>query len=175
MLTALFASKETRRSRTIAIVLAVPFFVLIWLYTLWENEILLISGRAFGLLFFLYITYLLLAQVLKTKIISIYVVMGGISIYLILGIIWALIYGLLDHLVPGSFLVLGISSADIAIGWDRYLYFSFVTLTTLGYGDITPATPHTESLIILEVITGVFYVGIFIARLVSLLAGKSNA
>ena len=52
------------------------------------------------------------------------------------------------------------------LAWDDFMYYSFVTLTTLGYGDITPLTQTTRSLAILEAITGVFYTTVLVARLV---------
>jgi voltage-gated potassium channel len=92
-------------------------------------------------------------------------VVGTICVYLLLGTIWAVMYGLVDLLSPGSFN--GIDIADQS-GWDaRWIYFSFVTLTTLGYGDITPATNSARVLVYTEAIFGVFYMAILVAGLVS--------
>ena len=92
-------------------------------------------------------------------------VVGAICVYLLLGTIWAILYAFADVISPGSFN--GIELKEEA-GWDtRWIYFSFVTLTTLGYGDITPATNTTRVLVYTEAIFGVFYMAILVAGLVS--------
>ncbi len=88
---------------------------------------------------------------------------GGISVYLLLGIIWAALYREMEILSPGSF-----AGPDDSLGFSNFIYFSYVTLTTLGYGDILPVTQKARSLAILEAITGVVFLGTLIARLVSL-------
>jgi hypothetical protein len=90
---------------------------------------------------------------------------GAICVYLLLGVIWALIYSLLEFAAPSSFT--GIAPGDAA-GWDSgWIYFSFVTLTTLGYGDITPVSETARSLVYLQAIAGQFYIAVLVAGLVS--------
>ena len=94
-------------------------------------------------------------------------IVGAICVYLLIGLAYGSVYETLDAVIPGSFRV----PADPA--WTAssallYRYFSFVTLATLGYGDVTPATPLAGTLALLEAIVGQFYIGITIARLVSL-------
>jgi ion channel len=91
-------------------------------------------------------------------------IQGGIAAYLLLGLAWAKSYVLLETLQPGSF-----SGAVDLAGWHRGLvYFSFVTLTTVGYGDILPVRPAARSLAMLEAVVGPLYIAILLARLVSL-------
>ena len=88
---------------------------------------------------------------------------GAVCIYLMLGLGWALLYALLELLVPGSF-----NGVDIAVRtsfWE-FVYFSFVTITTLGYGDVTPELPFAEVLAYMEAIVGQFYMAILVATLV---------
>lgn len=99
----------------------------------------------------------------------------AISIYLLLGIIWAFAYSLLEVLTPGSF-----SFGDQVLDgshFDRFIGFSLTTLTTLGYGNISPATPQADSLATLQAITGQVYLAIVIARLVAIqiLQGDSKS
>jgi len=90
---------------------------------------------------------------------------GAICVYLMLGVIWALAYSLVELAAPGSF---GGVAAGQDAGWDsEWLYFSFVTLTTLGYGDILPLSALARALAYMEAVTGQFYVAILVAGLVS--------
>ena len=90
---------------------------------------------------------------------------GAICVYLMLGVIWALAYSLVELAMPGSF---GGVTAGQDAGWDsEWLYFSFVTLTTLGYGDILPLSALARALAYMEAVTGQFYVAILVAGLVS--------
>ena len=79
-----------------------------------------------------------------------------------------MLYALVEIVMPGSFAVKGGLSANIITEWSTFNYFSFTTLTTLGYGDITPMTERAQSLAILEAITGVLFMALLISRLVGL-------
>jgi hypothetical protein len=89
--------------------------------------------------------------------------LGGVAAYLLLGIIWAYGYALVALLAPGAFSG-PVSPED---GSRAFFYFSFVTLTTVGYGDVLPVHPVARSLATLEAVTGPLYLAILIARLVS--------
>ena len=96
---------------------------------------------------------------------------GAVCVYLLLGLIWALIYEMLAYLWPaGSFQ--GLSMQGDGIHIDNFLYFSFVTLTTAGYGDITPLNPIIRTLAYLEMITGQFYMAILVSGLVAHFMGQ---
>jgi len=89
-------------------------------------------------------------------------ILGAVSGYLLLGLTWATIYGLVEAVYPGAFV------RNVASGDRRdWIYYSFVTLTTTGYGDITPVHPVARTLAILEALVGQLYPAILIARLVS--------
>jgi len=87
---------------------------------------------------------------------------GGVAAYLLLGILWAYAYALVALVHQGAF------SGPVAVGDGprAWFYFSFVTLTTMGYGDVLPLHPVARSLAILESVTGSLYLAILIARLV---------
>jgi hypothetical protein len=91
-------------------------------------------------------------------------IQGGVAAYLLLGVIWAHAYSLLAALRPDAFA----GPASPADGPRAYLYFSFVTLTTVGYGDVLPVHPAARSLAMLEAVVGPLYLAILLARLVSL-------
>ena len=89
-------------------------------------------------------------------------VKGGISVFFLLGIVWSLFYGIVYNLDANAFSK-SIEAIDL---YESMLYFSFTTLTTLGYGDITPVSDIARNLANLEAIAGMMYPSIFIARLV---------
>lgn len=92
-------------------------------------------------------------------------IIGAVCVYLMLGVIWALTYSLLEAAIPGSFTGLSVQAADSK--WDPdWVYFSFVTLTTLGYGDILPVNSSARSLAYFEAIVGQFYLAVLVAGLV---------
>jgi len=92
-------------------------------------------------------------------------VIGAICIYLMLGSVWAIMYAFLELVNPGSFN--GLSAVNPQDWNSDWLYFSFVTLTTLGYGDITPASHTAKVLVYTEAIFGTFYMAVMVAGLVS--------
>jgi voltage-gated potassium channel len=90
---------------------------------------------------------------------------GAVCIYLLLGLIWAVAYTLIEIAQPGSFS--GLSDTGGASGWDpSWLYFSFVTMTTLGYGDLLPLTATARMLAYAQAVFGQFYVAVLVAGLV---------
>jgi len=106
-------------------------------------------------------------------------IIGGVVVYLMLGIAFAGVYQLVEFIQPGSFAVSnpggghwGPWEPEAGI-YPRLFFFSFVTLTTLGYGDITPASQATGALTSLQAAIGSLYLAILISRLVGLhIAGK---
>ncbi|MGR8979481.1 MAG: ion channel [Gammaproteobacteria bacterium] len=93
-------------------------------------------------------------------------IFGAMCVYLLMGLIWAILYGLIFQFYPGSFN--GIVGVDGKAPMDTLLYFSFVTLASLGYGDITPLAPLARTLAYLEAIGGQLYIAIMLAGLVGL-------
>jgi hypothetical protein len=87
------------------------------------------------------------------------------SIYLLLGLVWFALYSAIEDFYPGS--ILHSSNTPIADRPSELLYFSLVTLSTIGYGDVLPVHPEVRILAALEGITGVLYVAITVALLVS--------
>ena len=91
-------------------------------------------------------------------------IVGAVCIYLLLGLIWAILFLLLHTLSPGSFR--GLSAAPLHLQLSEFISYSFVTLTTLGYGDVTPVQPVARTLAYMEAVFGQFYIAILIASLV---------
>jgi len=97
-------------------------------------------------------------------------IFAALDAYLLAGLIFAVCYWLLDQTWPASFGVASASDLDLA----RAIYFSFVTLATLGYGDIVPASDSTRGLAILEAVSGQMYLTVLVARLVSLYSKQAD-
>jgi hypothetical protein len=124
---------------------------------------IVVDIAAFGLL-----AGMVFVRVFEHGPITIHRLIGAIVGYMLIGNLWADIYQFLFLHVPGS-----IQAAD-ATKPAVFIYFSYTTLTTTGYGDILPALPITRSLAIIEQLIGVFYPAILIGRLVSLSIGNNN-
>lgn len=116
------------------------------------------------LVFFVWVAWVAARQVLFTGAIDGNKIVGAVCIYMLLGYIWALGFMFIAELSPGSFN--GLPQVDWQENFFSALYFSFVTLTTLGYGDITPATPLARFLVVTEALAGAFYMSILVASLV---------
>ncbi|OGE23846.1 MAG: hypothetical protein A2V51_03440 [Candidatus Dadabacteria bacterium RBG_19FT_COMBO_40_33] len=147
-------------------------FALVTLVVRWAKIFVPSAGLAtldtlLLLVFLGMLAVIVLFQVFREGPITIQRISGAVVVYLLLGLMWALAYQLIELQQPGSF-----NFADApAIGDTlsaRLVYFSFVTLTTLGYGDITAVSPVARTLAMLEAVIGQLFPAILIARLVSM-------
>jgi hypothetical protein len=123
---------------------------------------------------FVVLAWRILRDVLRAKVVVFDQVCGGLCVYMMLGFASAMAYTAVERIAPGSF---AIDRARFGMEGDfefaeklRSLmtYFSFITLTTLGFGDVTPASPVARGLVAIEAIVGQLYMAVFVARLVSL-------
>jgi hypothetical protein len=114
----------------------------------------------------LFATYCVLGYVLRAQIITLDQIYAGICMYLMLGFAFGAMFYLINILDPNSFIV----NNDLMAtrGSPDLMYFSFVTLATLGYGDITPSSNLARSLAVVDALAGMLYIAVFMARLVSL-------
>lgn len=123
-----------------------------------------LAYRVVGLLFFIGATVKCSHQVLFTHITRTNAIVGTLTIYLLLGLMWASLYAITLYFAPDAFK--GITPEPGVDSFPRILYFSYVTLATLGYGDISPAIPMSKTLAYLQAITGTFYLAIIVASLI---------
>ena len=123
---------------------------------------------AFGVLFLALVAVQFLRFLLRAPRVTAQVLEAGISTYLVFGLLWMLAYMLVGRLIPGAFAFSGDPAAGQTMNGSNALYYSFVTLTTMGYGDILPVSRVARMLAMLEATTGVLYMSVLIARLVGL-------
>jgi len=117
------------------------------------------------LLFFLLTLKPAMEQALFSEQVTANSIVGSICIFLLLGLIWTMLYLLLIEFVPAAFS--GIEAANWKDNMPELIYFSFVTLTTLGFGDVLPVAPLARFLVYMEAVVGVFYLAIVVSSLVS--------
>jgi len=118
------------------------------------------------LIFFIRAFMVAAKQVLFVGDIDMNKIIGSLTLYILLGLIWTMIYLLILSMDPHAFS--GIEASNWQQIFSRVAYYSFVTLTTLGYGDILPTNHIAEFFVYMEAITGVFYMAIIVASLISL-------
>jgi len=126
----------------------------------WDNLLSMLSLCAF--------TMVVLWQVNQKGPVTGHRVRGAVAGYLLLGLTCAWAYSLIDSLIPGSFQMPAVDLQSREAKSEAFRYFSIVTLTTLGYGDITAVHPVARSVVMIEALLGQLYPAILIARLVTL-------
>ena len=164
---------EHRRSRVVALSLAIASIVSNWAsYALSAGEMqvpVTVVHYLVDIVFLGYTVAVILGDIFNKSAVGADDVLGAMSGYLIAGAAWSSVYALADVFVPGSFTL---TPALVAHPFDRegrtamFNYFSIVTLTTMGYGDITPARAPATVLAMLEAVFGQFYIAVVVAQLV---------
>jgi len=155
-----------KRSQTIiAFVLVLPLVIVTWSIYFVEIKTLSFLTRIFGALFFAYAAINILRIISKSETVTRETIFAAIVAYLLIALMWAFLYMILERVSPGSF-----SFPDNGFQGEmmRYEYLSFVTITTLGYGDITPVTDKASALVIIEAVIGQIYLVVLVAWLVGM-------
>lgn len=168
LLSAILSVAEKRRTLIVALLLAVPTLAARWANYFRPDLVpagLFLIG---GLLMFIFVVAQLLRFVLHAPSVTTEVLCASISAYLMLGLIWTLAYWLVDRMTPGGAFSFNTNTGEHSINGFTGFYFSFITLSTAGYGDITPVSRFARWLAAMEAMTGLLYVAVLIARLVSL-------
>jgi hypothetical protein len=169
LLTGLLAMGRQRRRVVWGICLVLPALIGKWLDH-WQPD--LVPDWSFlvpGVLFVIFVVGHLLHFILRAPQVNSEVLCAGISGYLLLGLLWALAYTLSAQLIPDAFaFTAGPASSHNAMAGFTALYYSFITLSTVGYGDIVPVSGAARMLAMVEATVGIFYTTVLLARLVTL-------
>jgi hypothetical protein len=168
LLSALLAIAGRRRNFVLAVVLLTPMLAGKWYDHFQPGHRLLPVFTGTGLLFLAFVVVNLLQFVLRAPRVDAEVLCAGISIYLLLGLLWASAYVLVARCSPETFAFNRVSTPPPSMDGFTAFYFSFTTLSTVGFGDITPVSKPARMLAMMEAIVGLFYIAIFVARLVSI-------
>jgi hypothetical protein len=156
---------ERRFPMAIGLTLALPVIAARWLAYFAPNRLIVQIGMVCALVYLAYVAVIILTHIMRQRDISRDLVVGSLCVYLLLGLSWAFAFGLLEDLRPGSF---HWPAAERVHPFFDMIYYSLVTLTTVGYGDITPLSAVARSLSMVEAVIGQFYLTVLVARLVGL-------
>ncbi len=173
LLTGILAVRRERHVLVATLVLVIPALTARWMSELFDSTQSLATVVAQSLLaiYLLFIAVIVLLAVLGHEKVTPQTVGGAVCVYLLIAFVFACLYGIVEFSVPGSLdfsgTRIGADNPSMAnTAFPRLLYFSFVTLTTLGYGDIVPVSGAARSLTISETLAGQLFLAAFIARLV---------
>lgn len=163
---------EKRGLLAVFSLLAVAIIAGTWYAHWFPGYSVALSVHFLGVLFLALVVGAILTHVFRSTHITRETITGAICAYLLIGSMWAHVFSIVENVSPGSFADNSIE-ANAASGpepmrdqADRFTYFSFVTLTTLGFGDMTPLSRPARNLTALEAIFGQLYLAVLIARLV---------
>lgn len=138
-------------------------------YVLWEQPVLGLHSTIAYAAFYAYAIASLVAYVLRDDVATYDELYAAVCLYIFIAMFWACLYWIVKYFQPEAFYVNPVNNIDGRVTWWDLLYFSFTTLTSTGYGEITPVTSHARSVVMLQQITGIMYVALLVARLANLL------
>ncbi len=162
-----------RRTLMIAVALSVPAVLAKWMHHFLPDVVPTAVFPVAAVAFVGFVVFKLLQFILKASQVDAEVLCAGIATYLTLGLLWTFAYLLVSSLTPHAFSLTGVSDKYVMNGFDA-LYFSYVTLSTVGFGDITPVSPTARMLAVLESLSGTIYLAVLVARLVSMYSVTTN-
>ncbi len=162
---ATYSLSRDKRLLAAGICLALPAIVLTWWCMITETAWLSIAAGLCDMVFILTISVAILSYIFRQKQVSTDMIAGAIIVYLLMAVMWAQIFFVLELLRPGQFAFPAGNGTDIR---PQLRYFSLVTITTVGYGDITPLSPGARAFANLEAVMGQLYLVIQVAWLVGM-------
>jgi voltage-gated potassium channel len=167
-MSAVYAVSDKAAQWITALCLLIPAAVLNAMYVFRPEHRIAIPALACTILFLGFTIVSLLRAVIRSEQITHDTIYGSLNVYLLMALAWGSAYLLLETIQPGALSIDAIRHPNHRIDWYDCIFYSFVTLTTIGYGDIVPVTDKARSLSILEAVCGVPYVAILVSRLVGL-------
>jgi voltage-gated potassium channel len=155
----------------IATILVLPLIISTWASYAVGYTLVSMATQIFGALFLGYAVINILHIISKTKEIRRETIFAAIVAYLLLALMWAFVYSILEMAIPGSF---ALPDKGFRGYFLQFQYFSFITITTLGYGDIIPLTDKASTLAICEAVVGQIYMVVLVAWLVGMHVSRKS-
>jgi len=182
LVSAIWALHERHTLWIIGCLLGLPWIVLSWsvyfINTGWFMS--LEMGPVMSMLrltshvaFLGFVTFILLGSILHGDRVTNGTLCHAVSVYILIGLLWAAGYALVYQFDANAFAG-NLRGDTIGVTWNNCIYFSFSTMTTVGFGDIVPVSTHAKSLATVEMIVGPLYLIILVARLVGLYKNQKN-
>jgi hypothetical protein len=174
LLAGVYAVSQKKRDLFVACILAIPALLSRWVSYITTQPVIFFASAIFTLLFLGFTIQVILRHAVKARRVTVDTLSAALCAYLLIGLIWAILYTILEFLHPGSFTLPPRQQSYANEDWllrsqfSRFVYYSFVTLTSTGFGDITPLADPARSFSMLEAIIGQFYIAVLISRLVGL-------
>lgn len=158
------------KSKLFFLFLALGAFILEWVSVIFDLSFINYASRSLNMLFFLIVVFLLIKQIATSKVVTFKEILESISGYLLIGITFSIVITIIMQKDPGAYnivkevKIVKEANADLSSS----MYYTLITMASVGYGDIVPLKPYSRSLATLICISGQFYIAIII----SLLVGK---
>ena len=173
-LSAVYAVSEKRAQWITGLILVVPAGVLNALFVIRPDPRLAVPSLTCTILFLSFTLVSLLRAVLRTKTVTRDTIYGALSVYLLMAFVWGVAYMLLETMQSGALAMDIVRHPNHKIEWFDCRFYSFVTLTSVGYGDMVPISAQARSLSVLEAVSGIMYVAVLVARLVGLYSAPKS-
>lgn len=174
LVVALFAVSTQKHVKYVAFGLMAVAQVLIWSGSILPGPAHRLLSLGVSCIYLAYTTIFMLGQILRHRDVTPSTIFASLCVYLMLGYIWATFYSALELVAPGTFTI-DARVFQYQMGGDHlytelyyFMYYSFTTLTTLGMGDVLPASPWARVLTALEAIVGQIYLVVLVSRLVGM-------
>lgn len=168
LISGVFSIAPQKSVKVIMVLLAILTFIVRWIFVVNPSRPIMLAETIFTIIFLTALAILVLLQVFKEGHINFHRIQGAVAVFLLIGLIWANLFQAIHLVDESSFMFIPEITSDNETFFTKFLYFSFVTLTTIGFGDITPVHPLAKSLVMLEGLIGMLFPAIMITRLVGL-------
>jgi hypothetical protein len=180
MIASVFSVSQDKKFLITGLILGIPSIILMWSIHLSNSRLVVFLGMLCVTLFLSYVMISILLHVLNTDKVTADTVGGAVCVYILLGLVFGIFYVLIYFADSGSFKIPEMLDSVYASNETEKLlhtplitYFSFITLTTVGYGDVTPVSKIARSFCALEGLLGQLYMTVIIARFVGLYVAHS--
>jgi voltage-gated potassium channel len=169
LVAASYALSERKRLFLIAIILSAISIIGTWLLLVFSRHWAVLVSHACLIILLAFFSITILDYVLRSGKVTTDRIFAAVCVYMLIGFAWAFAYAFLEEIAPGSFVALPETGrSDYVARVQQLRYFSFMTLTTVGYGDVVPRSAAARTMAVLEAVMGQIYLAVLVARLVGL-------